>query len=117
MTSWLVVKDRTEARITPTEKCVTRHLLQGKVSYQIYKEDNKSLRTMINCHNNAKQFSTNMLHFSGRDMPSRPVTSTKDLIELEDIVRSIADGGIVKAKEMGLISFTSIRSWNNKNAS
>ena len=117
LTSWFVIKARMETKTLPKEKCVTWHLLQGKVSYQIYKEDNKPSRPMINCHNNANQFSNNMLHFSGRDMPSRPVTSTKDLIELEDIVRSIADGGIVKAKEMGLVSFTSIRSWNNNNAS
>ena len=58
-----------------------------------------------------------MLHFSGRDMPSRPVTSTKDLVEWEEIVRSIADGAIVKAKNMGLASFTSTRSWKNNNAS
>ena len=118
VTSWLVVKDRMEARTIPKERVVTWHLIQGEVSYKIYKEDNESIpRTMINCHNNARSLFTNMLQFSGMDMSSRPVTSTYDLIEWEEIVRSIADEAIAKAHKIRLVSFTSIRSWKNDNGS
>ena len=98
VTSWLVVKDRIEARTTPKERFVTWHLLQGKVSYRIYKKNNELVtKTMINCYNNARSSSNNILYFSGMYMPSHPVTSTQDLIEWEEIVRSIAGEAIVKA--------------------
>ena len=50
-------------------------------------------------------------------MPSRPLTSTKDLIEWEEIVWSIADRAIVKANMMGLVIITHIRNWKNDNTS
>ena len=72
---------------------------------------------MINCHSNANQFSTNMLILSGMKMPPRPLSSTKELIEWEEIVRSIADKAIKKANMIGLVNITQIRNWKNDDAS
>ena len=117
VTSWLVIKNRMEAKIKPQEKFIAWHLLQGKLSYEIFKENNKILRVMINCHSNANQFSTNMMILSGMKMPPRPLSSTKLLIEWEEIVRSIADEAIKKANMIGLVTITQIRNWKNDDAS
>ena len=104
-TSWLHVKQSLEATRCPRKKFVRWHLLQSKLSYDIWnkstpKESDKGKKAQVRFASGMGGFCRNMEKLAARSVSDRPIADPILLSQWEQSVKEIAEMAFNKACEM-----------------
>ena len=104
-TSWLHVKQSLEATRCPRKKFIRWHLLQSKLSYDIWnkstpKESDKGKKAQVCFASGMGGFCRNMEKLAARTVSDRPIGDPALLSQWEQSVKEIAEMAFNKACDM-----------------